>query len=60
MPNDDKARLRVGAVEGSNVNTVESMVGIIQAARQFETQMRLLQTAESTTALPGSFSALQG
>lgn len=60
MPNDDKARLRVGAVEGSNVNTVESMVGIIQAARQFETQMRLLQTAESNDRAAGQLLGLQG
>ncbi len=36
-----------GAIEGSNVNVVESMVGMIALARQFEMQMKLLQTAES-------------
>ncbi|MDP3134051.1 MAG: flagellar basal body rod C-terminal domain-containing protein, partial [Burkholderiaceae bacterium] len=34
------------ALEGSNVNPIEAMVGMIQVARQFEQQMRLLQTAE--------------
>jgi flagellar basal-body rod protein FlgF len=29
------------------VNPVESMVGMIAAARQFEMQMKMLQTAES-------------
>jgi len=47
MPNDPNARLLSGALEGSNVNAVESMVGMIAAARQFEQQMRLMQTAEN-------------
>ncbi|MDT0140431.1 flagellar basal-body rod protein FlgF [Acidovorax sp. PRC11] len=47
MPNDPNGRLLSGALEGSNVNAVESMVGMISASRQFEAQMRLLQTAEN-------------
>ena len=47
IANDPNARLLSGAIEGSNVNAVESMVGMIAAARQFEAQMRLLQTAET-------------
>lgn len=47
MPNDANARLLSGAIEGSNVNPVECMVGMIAASRQFEQQMRLLQTAEN-------------
>ena len=35
------------ALEGSNVNPVESMVAMISAARQFEAQMKLLTTAEA-------------
>jgi flagellar basal-body rod protein FlgF len=46
-PADPLVRVADGAIEGSNVNPVESMVGMIAAARQFETQMKLLQTAES-------------
>ena len=44
---DPAVRVVDGALEGSNVNAVESMVGLIAAARQFETQMKMLQTAES-------------
>lgn len=44
---DESVRIVGGAIEGSNVNVVESMVGMIALARQFEVQMRLLQTAES-------------
>jgi flagellar basal-body rod protein FlgF len=43
---DDEVRVAPGAVEGSNVNVVEAMVGMIAAARQFETQMKHLQNAE--------------
>ena len=47
LAQDPNATLLSGALEGSNVNAVESMVGMIAAARQFEQQMRLLQTAET-------------
>jgi flagellar basal-body rod protein FlgF len=47
LPQDANAKLLAGAIEGSNVNAVATMVGMIQTARQFETQMRLLQTAET-------------
>lgn len=47
IPNDANARMVSGTLEGSNVNAVESMVGMIAASRQFEQQMRLLQTAET-------------
>jgi flagellar basal-body rod protein FlgF len=44
---DDKARVQDGALEGSNVSPVESMVAMISAARQFEAQMKMIQTAEA-------------
>ena len=43
---DTNARLQDGALEGSNVSAVETMVAMIAAGRQFEQQMKLLQTAE--------------
>ena len=60
LPNDDTAKLQVGSLEGSNVNAIEAMVGMIQTARQFETQMRLLQTAESNDRSAGQLLGLQG
>ncbi len=45
-PADPEVRVASGSLEGSNVNVVEAMVGMISASRQFETQMKLLQTAE--------------
>jgi flagellar basal-body rod protein FlgF len=47
LPADATARLQDGALEGSNVSPVETMVAMITAARQFEAQMRMLQTAEN-------------
>ena len=46
LPADTSARLQDGALEGSNVSPVETMVAMISAARQFEAQMKVLQTAE--------------
>ncbi len=43
---DPAARIQSGALEGSNVSPVETMVGMIAAARQFEHQMKLLEGAE--------------
>ena len=43
---DATARVQQGALEGSNVSAVETMVAMIAAARQFEQQMKMLQTAE--------------
>ena len=60
LPNDALARLQVGVLEGSNVNPIETMVGMIQTARQFEQQMRLLQTAESNDRSAGQLLSMQG
>jgi flagellar basal-body rod protein FlgF len=43
---DPNARVQDGALEGSNVSPVETMVAMIAAARQFESQMKMLQTAD--------------
>ncbi len=46
LPADATARLQDGALEGSNVSAVETMIQMIAAARQFEAQMKILTTAE--------------
>jgi flagellar basal-body rod protein FlgF len=43
---DATARVQAGALEGSNVSAIETMVAMISAARQFEQQMKMLQSAE--------------
>ena len=47
LPADANARVQDGALEGSNVSPVETMVSMIAAARQFEQQMKLLQIAQT-------------
>lgn len=44
---DVNVHVASGSLEGSNVNVVEAMVNMISLARQFETQMKLLQSAEN-------------
>jgi flagellar basal-body rod protein FlgF len=46
LPADATARVQTEALEGSNVSPVESMVAMISAARQFEQQMKMLQTSQ--------------
>ena len=46
LPADANAGVQTEALEGSNVSPVESMVAMISAARQFEQQMKMLQTAQ--------------
>jgi flagellar basal-body rod protein FlgF len=46
LPADPRARVQQGALEGSNVSAVETMIAMISAARQFEQQMKMLQSAE--------------
>jgi flagellar basal-body rod protein FlgF len=45
-PVDENVQAASGYLEGSNVNPVEQMVTMISLARQFETQVKLLQTAD--------------
>jgi flagellar basal-body rod protein FlgF len=44
---DPDARVQDGSLEGSNVSAIETMVSMIAAARQFEAQMKMVQTAEA-------------
>lgn len=46
-PAEENARLASGFLEGSNVNAVEQMVSMISLARQFDMQMKLLNTAST-------------
>ncbi len=43
---DSNVRIAEGTLEGSNVNVVDAMIGMISAARQFEMQMKLLESAQ--------------
>ena len=47
-------------LEGSNVNPIETMVGMIQTARQFEAQTKLMTTAESNDRSAAELLSMQG
>ena len=60
LASDVNARLQVGVLEGSNVKPIETMVGMIQTARQFEAQRRLFTTAEANDRSAAQLLGLQG
>jgi flagellar basal-body rod protein FlgF len=60
LPTDPAARVATGSLESSNVNAIEAMVSMIQVARQFEANMKLIQTAESNDRSAGKLLGLQG
>ncbi len=60
IANDANARMLAGAIEGSNVNPVECMVGMIAASRQFEQQIKLLQTAETNDKTASQLLSMNG
>jgi flagellar basal-body rod protein FlgF len=57
---DPAARLTSGALEGSNVSAIETMVSMISAARQFEAQMKIMQTAEADDKAAGQLLNMNG
>jgi flagellar basal-body rod protein FlgF len=57
---DPAVTVTSGSLEGSNVNMVESMVNMISLARQFDTQMKLLQTANDNAKQASSILSVNG
>jgi flagellar basal-body rod protein FlgF len=55
---DPRVAVAGAALEGSNVNPVESMVSMIALARSFETQMSLMKNAENNAAKAAQILAL--
>lgn len=47
---DPNVRVASGYLETSNVNLAETLVGMIELARQFEMQVRMMQTADDNAA----------
>lgn len=46
-PADQNVKLAPGTLEGSNVNVTDAMVNLISLSRQFEMQMKMMQTADT-------------
>lgn len=57
---DPNVTLTSGFVEGSNVNVVDAMVEMINLGRQFDMQMKLIQTAESNETKASQLFSLNG
>lgn len=57
---DASVSIASGALEGSNVNVVDAMVNMISLARQFETQMKLIQSAENNATKASQLFSLTG
>jgi len=45
-PVDEAVRVTAGTLEGSNVNVTDAMVNLISLSRQFELQIKMMQTAD--------------
>jgi flagellar basal-body rod protein FlgF len=60
LPASDVARLQDGAIEGSNVNPMEAMIGMIAVARQFEVQMKMLQNGETNDKTASQLLSMNG
>jgi flagellar basal-body rod protein FlgF len=46
LPSDPDARLNSGSLEGSNVNASTALIDMIEASRAWETQIKLITTAQ--------------
>ncbi len=46
-PADQNLKVSSGTLEGSNVNVADAMVNLISLSRQFEMQIKMLQTADT-------------
>lgn len=57
---DEKVVISTGAIEGSNVNAVEALVGMIALARQFDLHMKMLQNAEGDANKANQLLAMNG
>ena len=46
LPQDPEARVTSGSLEGSNVNTTQALVDMIEASRAWDTQINLINSAK--------------
>lgn len=59
IPELDETRgLIAGAVEGSNVNPVETLVQMVNHARQYDLNIKLMQTADQNARQANSIMSL--
>ncbi|MFY0989074.1 flagellar basal body rod protein FlgF [Halomonas sp. C05BenzN] len=57
---DDNVRLVSGTLEGSNVSAIETMVSMIDVARRYEMQMKVISTADENAQRANNLLSIQG
>ena len=57
---DANVTVAPGSLESSNVNTVEAMVNMISLARQFDMQMKMLQSADNNAKQASTLFSISG
>lgn len=60
LPGNEEARLVTGALEGSNVSAVDAMVSMIDVARRYDMQMKMLSSADENAQRANSILSIQG
>ncbi|OJA06269.1 flagellar basal body rod protein FlgF [Halomonas sp. QHL1] len=60
LPVDQNAKLVSGALEGSNVSAVDAMVSMIDVARRYDMQMKVLSTADENAQRANGILSIQG
>ncbi|TVP45453.1 MAG: flagellar basal body rod protein FlgF [Halomonas sp.] len=60
LPANEDGRIVSGALEGSNVSAVDAMVSMIDVARRYDMQMKVLSTADENAQRANGILSLQG
>lgn len=60
LPADENATLVSGALEGSNVSAVDAMISMIDVARRYDMQMKVLSTADENAQRANGILSIQG
>lgn len=60
LPADENGKLVSGALEGSNVSAVDAMVSMIDVARRYDMQMKMLSTADENAQRANAILSIQG
>lgn len=60
LPQDENVRVVPESLEGSNVSPLESMVAMIDSARNYEMQLKVIETADQNAQRANSLLSIQG
>ncbi|MDV6319152.1 flagellar basal body rod protein FlgF [Chromohalobacter sp. HP20-39] len=59
QPLDEEARLQSGVLEGSNVSATDAMVSMIDGARRYDMQMKVIESADQNAQRANSLLSVQ-